>query len=80
MSVLKPSGAKPRLSLARIENRGLYRRTVRHDHAEPSEIKPNQPWTTNKPRMNSSIFLEDFIGEHSLQGLPITSIEMPGSF
>jgi hypothetical protein len=74
MSILKQCDAKDRLSVARNKNRRLHRRTVRHDHAEPSEIKPNKPW------MNRSIFLEDFVVEHSLHGLQVTSIEMAGSF
>lgn len=74
MSVLKQCDTNDHLSVARNKSHSLHRRTARTDHADPLEIKPERPWA------NRSIFLEDFIVEHSLPGYQITSIEMSGSF
>jgi hypothetical protein len=74
MSVLKQCDAQDHLSVVRDKSRNLHGQIARPDHADPLEIKPG------KPRTNRSIFLEDFIVEHSLHGLQITSIEIAGSF
>jgi hypothetical protein len=73
MSVLKQYDAKD-LSVARNKSRHSHRRITPPDDANPLEIKPEEPPT------NRSVFLEDFIAEHSHPGWQITPIEMAGSF
>jgi len=70
MSVLRECDARDHLPVARNKIPHLRRRTTRPDDANPLEIKPEEP------RTSRSVFLEDFIVEHSLPGLQIT----PNSF
>jgi len=74
MSVLRQCDAKYHLLVARDKSRHSHRRITRPDDANPLEIKPDEH------RTNRSVFLEDFIVEHSLPDLQITPIEMAGSF
>jgi len=73
MNVLRQCGAKDHLPVAG-NSRQLHRRIARPDNPDTLEIEPETL------RTNRSVFLEDFIVEHSLAGLQIAPIEMAGSF
>jgi hypothetical protein len=73
MSVPKQCDAKDHLSVARNKSRSLHRRALA-DKASPFKI------ASERPPAEKSNFAEDFIMEHSLPGLQITSNEMVGSF
>ncbi len=74
MSALNKYAAKDYLSAPGTPSRSLLRRTPTAHYVRALELKPEISWA-KRPA-----FLEDFIVEHSLPGLEITSIEMAGSF
>ena len=70
MNLLKKCDAKNRLSAIRDKSRPSFRPVSEADRANHSEIKPDRPWA------GRLTFVEDFMLEHSLHGLHITSIEI----
>jgi len=74
MSILKKCDAKNHLSAIRNRSRHSLRPPGQADRAKPSEIKPDGL------RASRLTFVEDFIREHSLPGVHISSIEISGSF
>jgi hypothetical protein len=74
MSVSKNCDAKVHLFASRNKNRSTFNRAARADEANPREI------TRERPRASRLTFVEDFMLEHSLPSMQITSIGMSGSF
>ena len=74
MSLLKKCDADNRLPANRNKSGPSFRPVKQADRANPSEMKPDGP---SASRLT---FVEDFILEHSLPGLHITSIEFAGCF
>jgi hypothetical protein len=74
MSPLKKCDTNDHPSASRNKSRHSFRPAAQADVANPSEIKPD------RQRAISLTFVEDFILEHSLPGLHITSIEFAGCF
>ena len=74
MNLLKKCVVKKRLSAIRDESRPSFRPVSEADRANHLETKPDRKWT------GTLTFFEDFMLEHSLHGLHITSIETAGIF
>jgi hypothetical protein len=74
MSVSKNCDAKVHLFAGRNKIRGTFNRAARTNEANPCQI------TDEIPRASRLTFIEDFMLEHSLPSMRITSIEMSGSF
>jgi hypothetical protein len=74
MSVSKNCDAKVDRFADRNKNRSTFRQAVRADEANAYE---NTPERTRASRLT---FAEDFMLEHSLPSMRITSMEMSGSF
>jgi hypothetical protein len=74
MSVPKKCTANDYLFASRNKVQSSRRRSARVDRANRLQIAPPTP------RTNRLTFMEDFVLEHSLCGLRITSSEMGSSF
>ena len=72
-SLRKTCDADKGQPVSRKQSRTSLRPVGQAHRASFSEKKPDMPW------VGSLTFVEDFTGEHSLPGLPITSIEISGS-
>ena len=71
---LKTCDANKGLPVGRKQSRKSFRAAGQAHRASFSENKPDIPW------VGSLTFVEDFTGEHSFPGLPITLIEILRSF
>jgi hypothetical protein len=74
MSAPKKCTANDHLFASRNKVRNSRRRAARVDQANRLQI------ASPTPRTNGLTFLEDFVLEHSLRGLRITSVEMGSNF
>jgi hypothetical protein len=73
-SLRKTRDANKGLPVSRKQSRTSFRPVGQAHRASFSENKPDIPW------VGSLTFVEDFTGEHSFPGLPITLIEILRSF
>jgi hypothetical protein len=74
MSFHLKSDAQDRLFASRDAGQRSARRATRADEANPLEGKPE------RPRASRPTFVEDFMLEHSLPSLQVTSNRMAGTF
>jgi hypothetical protein len=74
MSVSKNCDAKMHLFAGRNKSQNKLSQAARAGEVNPFEIAPE------RPRVSRLTFVEDFMLEHSLPSVRITSIEMSGSF
>jgi hypothetical protein len=74
MSVSKNCDAKVHLFAGRNKNRSTFNRAARANEAHPRDN------THERPRASRLTFVEDFMLEHSVPSMQITSIGMSGSF